>query len=486
MFTATIDTKEIHRNAYRITAAKSRFVTDKNYEDYTFDMDDQAKEDAVVVTGPMMGGSVTLTEDVIADGLVKRIITLSYGSSDLTNAIVTLTRQKGRNVRSDSGLSLMDIITFSEAATTNTSISPSKDGVFTLCRQVTAKRAKAIIAAGGSNFDIITLTSDDQELFDSLYSRAFSELMGELAVLIDAFVADTSFSLVAGFPGSVGGAIVSATENYLFSNVMAQFYRIAGLADQVAIYQTEALTNAIKVKNLLSAQADSDQLLKAIINDAAVRFQASLYPLSKRATPGTDMFLNTGSSIEFSFELKDIPISASAIQLIYNIGRQVLINGALSKWYTMAGIADDKNEAKAELTSSLEILSFIIQDRLRFIGLFDQFLKEAINKVRERMLAHSKQIGVLDYALDPTTGLLSFNLANKDWEDNLPQSINFQDHLLENMKEALYRYVLKEWWRLTNVPDYEAEELNYQEAIKGVTNALHITYKPIVRSGSFL
>ena len=487
MYVATIDSNEIHRRAYLVTAAKSRFVTDKGYEQYTFDTDSQDIEDLSKLTETLNNITVEEIETDI-DDVVKKVVTLKYPLLDIENELSALTRQKGRNVLNGNGMSMLDLITFAHSNSSSQTISPSKDGVYSLCRHVTAKKAKALVTSQGANFDILTLTNDEQDklLFDALYERAFFEMLGEMAILVSGFTDQTSFTVVAGFPGSVGGAIVSSVENYLFSNIMSQFYRIAGLNDESTSYASDAAAYIIKAKNHLSSQADSTALLDAIIRDAGVRLQTALYPISKRSLSSVEMFNVTGTDVEFSFELAKIPISSSAIQLIYNLGRQMLINGALAKWYTMAGISDDRNEAKLELEKNVDVMSFIVNDRLRFVGLFSQYLMEAVNNIRERLLAYTKSTDAIDYTMNEETGYLTFNLSIPDWEIAGQSSVNFQNQLLERMKDTLYRYVLKEWWRLTNVAEFQIEQEYYNQAIDGMSNALNLRYKPIVRSGTWM
>jgi len=411
-----------------------------------------------------------------------KIATLSYDLIGLKEDIIALTRQKGRNMTDKNGVSIMDKIAFSAGESSSHTVNTDHDNIFTLCKHLSARKAKIISAKNeGVAFDTIVMNDDDSELFDSYYSRAFSDMLAELAVLISEYEDGESFTLTAGFPGSVGGSIASNVEQYLFSHVMGQFYAMCGLPEDSKTNKTDAFEYIITVKNLLSAQADSAALLKNIINDAAAKVQTSLYPLSKRTlgTMSTYKYDEQAKTIEFYFELKELPISSSAVQLVYSICRSIIVNGALSKWYTMANITDDKNEAKAELEMNITSLSYVIEDRLRFIGLFDQLFLESIVMIRQKMLGYTKNMEESDFEILGDLAILKF--IHADWEASADKSINYMSLLTDNIKDAIYRYVLKEWWRISDNKEFEADFVNFQNAINAVEGSLSRRRKPVIR-----
>lgn len=415
-------------------------------------------------------------------GEKAKIVTLSYDLVGLKEDVIALTRQKGRNMTDKNGVSIMDKIAFSAGESSSHTVETSRDNIFTLCKHLSARKAKIISAKNeGVAFDTIVMNEDDSELFDSYYSRAFSDMLAELAVLISEYEDGESFTLTAGFPGSVGGSIASNVEQYLFSHVMGQFYAMCGLPEDSKTNKTDAFEYIITVKNLLSAQADSAALLKNIINDAAAKVQTSLYPLSKRTlgTMSTYKYDEQAKTIEFYFELKELPISSSAVQLVYSICRSIIVNGALSKWYTMANITDDKNEAKAELEMNITSLSYVIEDRLRFIGLFDQLFLESIVMIRQKMLGYTKNMEESDFELVGDLAILKF--IHADWEASADKSINYMSLLTDNIKDSIYRYVLKEWWRISDNKEFEADFVNFQNAINAVEGSLSRRRKPVIR-----
>jgi len=531
------------------------------------------------------GMEASVTATVVSTPKTIKSVKLSFPTSDIKADIIALTRQKGRNVTDKNGVSMMDRIAFSAGESLSHTIPTSSANIFALAKHLTARKAKIIAEKNGDqNFSSLVMTGDDSALFDSYYERAFSDMVADLAVLVSSFEKGVSFTITAGFPGSVAGSIESNTEQYLLSHVLGQFYSMCGLTEEAKACKLDAIGYVVTVKNLLSAQADSASLLKNILSDAAIKVQTALYPLSRKAYGGLAMFtygetsdqaavvdylftdadttagnliftlngqtfivpviaggweaneasikafaftgwgvssitsgfrltrnttgeislplgvevgdtgfgititpVNPGSysdSLEFSFELKEIPISSSAIQLIYNICRSVLLNGSLARWYTMAGIADDKNEAKTELESSLSILSYIIEDRLKFTGLFDQLFSEGAVKVRELLTVFTKSMTIADYTL--VDELATFKFENKDWEDNAEKSVNFLSMLVERTVEVIYRNILKEWFRLSENKEFEAEYANLVQAEKDLRNAALRTHVPVTRLASWM
>lgn len=482
MYQIDIDKDAIRKKAYLFTAAKSRFVgKDRtNQELYTLDMEDDIRETSAQLSEDI--GGITIS----TEGETVKIVTLSYDLNQIKDDIIVLTRQKGKNVAGGNGISLMDKITFSGGESAAHVITPQKDKVFTLCKSLTARKAKVLSLNGGPAFDSILLNEDDTELFDSYYSMAFSDLIAEMAVLITSFVENTSFTITAGFAGAAGSSILPNVEQYLLNNVLGQFYNMCGLPDEGKLNMGNAVGYITTVKNLLSSQADSVSLLKNIISDAATKLQTSLYPLSKKALGTLEMYTYDDAShkVEFKFELKEIPLSSSAVQLIYNIGRSILVNGALSKHYTMAGIADDKNEAKGELEVNLNSLLFLIEDRLRFNGLFDQLFLEAVKVVRLKLLGYTKFMEEPDFVL--IDNVARFRFVHPEWEASPLNSINFMSLLEGSIIETLYRYTLKEWWRVSENKELVAETENCQNAMMSIEGALSRRHSPVVRTLSFM
>lgn len=520
--TITIDKNKIRQRAYLITATKSRFAKDGvvSQDKYTFDLEDVDHESIAEFAGTHTGITVTETiipssiielgeflvdetdtsviltqEDVLVGmdeqtpspnvelsyeqaytGLPIKTVKLSYPLAELKADIITLTRQKGRSVTDKSGISMMDKIVFSGKDATAVTISPVKADVFEICRHITALKGR-ILATDTLSFDNIVLTTDDATIFDKMYSRSFNELVSELAMILDSSIADTSLTITAGLIGAISAAnLKGIAENFLQENCLAQYYDTIGITAEYEKHLTKSVFYLGTIKNMLSAQADADDLLKTIITDAAVKAQTALYPLSRKALGTASMYTYGATNLDLSFELKEIPISSSAIQLIYNLVRGILLNGALSKYYTMAGIADDKNEAKGELENNLATLAFVVEDRLRFLGLFNQLFEEGTTKVREKLLGYSRELTVLDFV--DTEDALTLTFEKADW-DMLPDmnkvvhsNVNHLSLLTAKVEEALYRYVTSGWWLLTNNELYSVDNPLYLEALNGISGLL--------------
>lgn len=495
MLSATINKQAIRQKAYLFTAAKSRFIGKErtNQELYTLDMEDVDIEKSAELSVALPNIAVS-THAIEGTTKSTKSVKMSYPTDSIKADIIALTRQKGRNLKDANGVSMMDKIAFSAGESLSHTINTSADNVFLFAKHMTARKAQVVAAkTEGVSFEAIVMLDSDRDLFDTYFSRAFSDMIAELAVLVSSYVEyvpglipqEGSFTLTAGFPGSVGGSVSSNVEQYLLFHVIAQYYSMCGMIEESKVNKADAFGYIVTVKNLLSAQADSSALLKNIITDAAAKVQQALYPISRKAfgeltmysytEPDVTAIPETVGTLDFSFELKELPISSSAIQLIYNLCRLVIVNGALAKWYTMASIADDRNEAKTEMNAALDSLSFIIEDRLRFVGLFDQLFDEASAKVSEQMLAYTKNMEV-DFIA--TVGEeVSFNFENADWENSA--STSFLNILTEIVKDSIYRYILMEWWRLSGNPEREADAQRFAESIKSIGNAMVRRHQPI-------
>jgi len=430
------------------------------------------------------------TVELSASSQTIKTVKLSYTLADLKADIVTLTKQKGRTLTDKNGISMMDNIAFSGKTATAITISPVKADVFDLCKHISARKGK-LLATDTMSFDNIVMTDDDTVIFGKNYTRAFNDLVSEMSPLLDSFIADTSLTITAGFAGAISATnLKPLIENYLQESCLGQFYDIIGIQAEGEKHINKSGFYMLTIKNMLTSQADADKLLKSIITDAAVKAQTALYPLSRKALGTDSMYTYGATTLDLSFELREIPISSSAIQLIYNLVRGVLLNGALSKYYTMAGIADDKNEAKSELEQNLAAISFIIEDRLRFLGLFDQLFAEGTTKVREKLLGYSRELTVLDFVDTPETLTLTFEKPHwdevADYNDVVHPNVNHLSILTAKVDEALYRYVTAGWWLLTNNELYSVDYPLFLEALGGISGILSRSAFVNRRSCSFL
>jgi len=530
--TITIDKNKIRQKAYLITATKSRFSKDGNInqDKYTFDLEDADHEGIAELAGTHTGITVTetiipstvvnlgdwvaseggdavaltqdeplvdlsedtqtLNYDMAYTGLPIKTVKLSYPLADLKADIVTLTKQKGRTLTDKNGISMMDKIAFSGKTATAITISPVKADVFELCKHISARKGK-LLATDTMSFDNIVMTDDDAVIFGKNYTRAFNDLVSEMSPLLDSFVADTSLTITAGFAGAISATnLKPLIENYLQESCLGQFYDMIGIQAEGEKHINKSGFYMLTIKNMLTSQADADALLKSIITDAAVKAQTALYPLSRKALGTASMYVYGATTLDLSFELREIPISSSAIQLIYNLVRGVLLNGALSKYYTMAGIADDKNEAKTELENNLATLAFIVEDRLRFLGLFNQLFEEGTIKVREKLLGYSRELTELDFVDTEDTLTLTFEKPQwdevADYNKVVHPNVNHLSILTAKVDEALYRYVTAGWWLLTNNELYSVDYLLYLEALGGISGILSRSAFVNRRSCSFL
>lgn len=322
-------------------------------------------------------------------------------------------------------------------------------------------------------------------VFTKLLTDAYTELLSRTAQFVTP---DGTTAWKIAY--STSKPLNDLLNHFLYTRIMEQYYLAVSLPEESKTFDSETIMG--NIMTLLNAQADAETLLASVLNDCVADIQKALYPLSKHLT-GEIYNLTTGI-MTFSIEKNEIPISSAAVQIIYKIVESILVNGVLSKWYTMAGISDDKNEAKTTLVENMKYLSFIVEDRLRLLGLFDQYFNEASSEIRNIFLSYSKNLHVTDYSL--VGNVASFNFDRAMWDESVlteatedleagDYSLNFSSNLSLNVNNAIYRYILKEWFRLNNPQEFEISTDYYEKAITNVRKAISIQHQPISRSKSW-
>lgn len=443
MIEIQVNTDDLKRRLYNYTSAKSRFTHN--------DMNTIAGDDpfAKPTTSPIAEISIT-TDDV------KLIACLSYDVDKIKDDILAITKQKSRFLRA-AGANLDDLNFDNAEVITETYVIPIDD----LFTEVQTRSALIAKAKGDEKADYskLVIMADDRKGFDYMAKKAIRE--------IDAVIFE--YAKIDGYNIALSGtytnikAIKSAVETYIVESVLKQHFIIFDIETKM---DPDLLS---KLLSIFTKQQDKEAILNQIINDSIVFLQSAIYPLCRNLGPSQKITEITSETIKFRCEATDI--SSAALQLLYNTGYNILINGALSKWFTTAGVQDDKNEAKQSLSGYAELLKWLIDDRIRFVGLLDDFILDAIKDVCGLFAAYNKLADIEAYTKEGDIYKLQLN--REQWDVNIAGTSYLISQLTKSVDSMMFNRILLDWVKLSDLNMLEIYTNDYIKAKDEVRSSLY-------------
>lgn len=354
MLIISIDKQDIKSKVLLHTALKARFMQGKELNTFK----DEA-ESGILPTA--MDGII----------IVGSHTSLTYDISTLKAEILMLAEQKARVLK----IANLADITIGEDTIITKNYTIPKSTIFTNIQEFTEKLAFNL-ESESIPAETFILDANDETYFNKLYSLALNELCVEDVM----FKTDTQVAYKGSFKSDSVNDIEKQIQNnidaYLQNRIISLFY--APLLVERKENDTDALSSLQIIKRYLTNKADVS-ILSQIIEEGKNELQASLYPLSRKLPTGIYVTQEESNSIIFNIESGII--TSAALQLIRNIGKDVLVNAALSKWYVMCGITPDANDSIRLLNTAKETIISITDDRIRLDGMFDRIFTDSFSEI---------------------------------------------------------------------------------------------------------
>lgn len=409
---------DIKNRILQITAAKSRFMDRKALNTFDAENDNASK----LASG--LSGSITSSDTEIL---------LSYAISDLKNSLSTILKRKGR-------FGEYEQIIFNEHNVTQVAItSINKAAIFTECTLITANANKE----GG------VLTVDDEALFNSLYEAAIREL--NTALQMHGNIANDTLTMTELYSANTMNAISGKVRSYILNRVLNLFFKIKN----TDMFGDDAAENITTLTKILHYHTDSAESLKELLYYGALLIQEGLHALNRRL-PSASLQI-TLTDIIFKIKREDIEISGENIHLIYNIGRSILLNAALKKWFELSSI--DSIAEQTEVDRCLATLKFLTEDRLRLSGLFESLYSAALDNI---MFVYQ------EYAENATAttadDITTISLPRLNPGNTTPRELSFWAKTYNHCNNLIYEYILNHWYMLSgNEASFDKFESHLKE-----------------------
>lgn len=351
----------------------------------------------------------------------------------------------------------------------NVSFPISFEEVFENCCLLSANRAK-FIAAQGEDFEKLTLSGHEKELV----RHYFKEASAQIALATGGETENNLLKIKCGFPEAsfiqVATLLREAVEKYILS----KFYQTARLTDAGQEYEKEYALQIEFLNRLFMANQNTDILLK----ESSDKVYEALYCLCQGLPlNGVE---ETKEELIYKVEKKTLPLNGAALTNIYQAARTALLQGMLSRFH----MPEKAEKAKFALTQTQEALQSIrkfAEKKVKHTGLFLQFLREACEEVKRKLLAYNKEKDTCTYYFDGARKEIHFGISMEGG------SLNILDVLQAVIEEFLYSYVLWKWYETCRIAEETENHRKAQEkALKKLAQLLTVrignysrTYKTI-------